>query len=30
MKGLTIFLSSDASDYISGAVITCDGGYLCR
>jgi 2-deoxy-D-gluconate 3-dehydrogenase len=30
MKGLTIFLSSDASAYISGAVIPIDGGYLAR
>lgn len=30
MKGVCIFLSSEASDYISGAVIPCDGGYLGR
>lgn len=30
MKGVCIFLSSAASDYISGAVIPCDGGYLGR
>lgn len=30
MKGLTIFLASGASDYINGAVIPCDGGYLLK
>lgn len=30
MKGLCIFLSSDASDYMAGAVIPCDGGYLSK
>ncbi|MCD8249362.1 MAG: SDR family oxidoreductase [Lachnospiraceae bacterium] len=28
MKGLCIFLASDASDYIAGTIIPCDGGYL--
>lgn len=28
MKGLAVFLSSAASDYINGAVIAIDGGYL--
>lgn len=28
VKGLTIFLSSNASDYVNGAVIPVDGGYL--
>ena len=28
MKGIVIFLSSKASDYLSGAVIPVDGGYL--
>lgn len=30
MKGLAIFLASPASDYINGAVIPCDGGYLVK
>ena len=30
LKGLTVFLSSEASDYISGTVIPVDGGYLAR
>ena len=28
IKGLAVFLASPASDYINGAVIPCDGGYL--
>lgn len=30
MKGIGIFLSSAASDYINGAVIPVDGGYLVK
>lgn len=30
VKGLAIFLSSPASDYINGAVIPVDGGYLVK
>lgn len=30
LKGITIFLASRASDYLSGAVIPVDGGYLVR
>lgn len=28
MKGISIFLASKASDYLNGAIIPCDGGYL--
>lgn len=30
MKGVAIFLSSSASDYLSGSVIPVDGGYLAK
>lgn len=30
MKGLAVFLASPASDYINGAIIPCDGGYLVK
>lgn len=30
VKGLAVFLSSDAAAYLSGAVIPIDGGYLAR
>lgn len=30
VKGIGIFLASAASDYINGAVIPCDGGYLVK
>jgi len=30
MKGLAIFLASPASDYINGAIIPIDGGYLAK
>lgn len=30
LKGLTVFLASSASDYITGTVIPVDGGYMVR
>ena len=30
LQGLAVFLSGAGSDYINGAIIPVDGGYLCR
>lgn len=30
MKGIAVFLASPASDYVNGAVIPVDGGYLAK
>jgi 2-deoxy-D-gluconate 3-dehydrogenase len=30
LQGLAVFLASDASAYVSGAVIPVDGGFMCR
>ncbi|WP_415650627.1 2-dehydro-3-deoxy-D-gluconate 5-dehydrogenase KduD [Schleiferilactobacillus perolens] len=30
LMGISVFLASDASDYINGAIIPVDGGYLVR
>jgi 2-deoxy-D-gluconate 3-dehydrogenase len=30
VKGIIVFLASEASDYISGAIIPVDGGYLAQ
>ena len=30
MKGCAVFLASSASDYVNGAVIPVDGGYLVK
>jgi 2-deoxy-D-gluconate 3-dehydrogenase len=30
LKGIAVFLASDAANYVSGAVIPVDGGFLAR
>jgi len=30
VKGVTVFLATHASDYINGAIIPVDGGYLSK
>jgi 2-deoxy-D-gluconate 3-dehydrogenase len=30
LKGIAVFLASHASDYVHGAIIPVDGGYLGR
>ena len=30
MKGIAVFLASPASDYVNGAIIPVDGGYLAK
>ncbi|GAF90089.1 unnamed protein product, partial [marine sediment metagenome] len=30
LKGLVVFLASSASDYVNGAVLNIDGGWLAR
>ena len=30
LKGIVVFLASSASDYLNGAIIPVDGGWLAR
>jgi 2-deoxy-D-gluconate 3-dehydrogenase len=30
LRGISVFLSSSASDYLNGAIIPVDGGWLAR
>ena len=30
LAGITVFLASEASDYVTGTIIPVDGGYIVR